>query len=142
MKTSFVLFGLLISFLTLTGCATKDPLARFYQSYTGEQKAWPTGPAGFVSEVDGILFYHGLPPRPYQIIGRFDQRKLSLHKLAVSAKMHGANAVCMEEHDITGIKEDNGALLWSDGNAVNAPKTTRPSVKIVPYAYLIKFNSP
>jgi hypothetical protein len=142
MKNNTILVGFCMLAVIVTSCATKDPLARFYQSYSGEQKAWPTDSSGFVSQTDGINFYHGLPPRSYQVIGRFDRPNLPSRKLAISARIHGANAVCLEEHDITGIKQENGVLLWGNGIAVKSPTTTMPEVKTVAHAFLIKLNSP
>ena len=145
MKINSFILGICFFLAVLTGCSTtptKDPLARFYQSYTGEQKAWPTSPAGYISKTDGMDFYHGLPPRSYQIIGRFVRRNLPARKLAISARVHGANAVCLEEHDITGIKEENGILLWGNGIAVSTPEATMSDVKTGAHAFLIKLNSP
>jgi hypothetical protein len=75
-------------------------------------------------------------------VNGYDRPNLPLHKLVVSARVHGADAICLEEHDITGIKEDHGILLWGNGIAVSTPSTAMPEVKTVAHAYLIKLNSP
>jgi hypothetical protein len=125
--------------LLVTGCATKDPLARFYQPYQGISTNYPVGPGSYVTEKDGITIYHSLPPAPYTILGRFDRPNLPANKLARSAKFHQADAVFLSEYDVTGLRTDHGMLLWGNGIAAQTPTTTIPVSKTIAHAYLIKF---
>ena len=139
MKNKFFLFVSLTALLLAIGCATKDPLARFYQPYQGINTNCPVGPGSYVTEKDGITIYHGLPPTPYTILGRFDRPNLPAYKLARSAKFHQADAVFLSEYDVTGLRTDHGMLLWGNGIAAQTPTTTIPVSKTITHAYLIKF---
>jgi hypothetical protein len=131
---------LCLSLLFVTGCATTDPLERFYQAYNGDQQEWPTSPGTFVSDVDGIRFYHGAPQHSYRIIGRISRPNINPHKLAQCAIFHRANAVCLMEREFIGTKTDNGVLLFGKGWAVNTPQTTRPEMETITHAYLIQID--
>lgn len=56
---------LTVIMLLATGCVRVE-----YLDYQGKQ-AWPTGSA-FVSTVDNIKVYEGLPQVPYEVIGLID----------------------------------------------------------------------
>jgi hypothetical protein len=137
MKTS----ALLLSLILLVGCVTNDPLARFYQPYTGAQQSWPVAPGGFTTEVEGMIFYHGTPDVPYTIIGRLVQPNLRPATIAVSARFHGANAVMLAEQQINGLKTDPGVMLFGNGFAVQTEGQTKAVSRTLSQAYLIKTNS-
>jgi hypothetical protein len=119
------------------GCTTTDPLARFYQPYQGAQQNWPVEPGCFITQTDGLMFFHGLPAVPYVIIGRFDRANLPPSKLAASARVHGANAVCLVEQQITGMQTDPGMILFGKGVAAQLPGNSHAVSSTIASAYLL-----
>ena len=119
------------------GCAS-DPLARFYQPYSGEQQKWPVAPGTFSTTRDEIIFYHGLPDKPYTVIGRYDRANLPPTKLAASAKANGANAVCLMEQEINAMQTDPGMVLFGRGVAVPLPGSGHAVSSTIAHAYLIR----
>jgi hypothetical protein len=126
--------------LLMAGCQS-DTLGHFYQSYQGPQTNWPTGPAGFVSTAKGIPFYHGLPPVPYAIIGRYDRANLPVRRLASSAKYHHANAIFLTEKDVLAMETAPGVMLFGRGVAFQTPTSTYETTHHFAYAYLITTNT-
>jgi hypothetical protein len=126
----------LLSIILFTGCVS-DPLARFYQPYSGEQQKWPVASGTFSNTRDEIIFYHGLPDKPYTVIGRYDRANLPPAKLAASAKANGANAVCLAEQEINTMQTDPGMVLFGSGVAVPLPGNSHAVSSTIAHAYLI-----
>jgi len=110
-------------------------LARYYEPYQGAQSAWETAPAGYVTKVSNITIYHGLPPRPYVILGRFSRPNLAPAKLAKAANYYHAEAVFLSE---SAVLSPNQVQL-TPGNW-GEPATGKPIRKTYGYAYLINFK--
>jgi hypothetical protein len=143
MKTIYFLPLLLL----LAGCGTpdatpSDPLAQFYQPYEGSQTNWPTGPGSFVTDRYGVVFYHGLPNFPYAIVGRYDRQNLPLNKLAVSARLHGVQSVCLSEQEITEIHQDPSVAFGGTRVTAYVPGNTYVEPHQRATAYLIKPLNP
>ena len=126
--------------LVLAGCGTPsgDPLAQYYQPYEGSQTNWPTGAGSFVTDRYGVIFYHGLPNFPYTIVGRYDHPNLPLDKLAVSARLHGVQSVCLSEQQITEIHQDPSVAFGGSHVAAEIPGNTYVEPHQRATAYLIR----
>ena len=131
----------LLSVIVLAGCFTpKDPVAHFYQPYQGKQQNWPTSEGGFVSTFKGVTIYHGVPPMPYTIIGRYSHPNLRPDELAGAARFHHADAVLLSEQEITAFQTDNGVTFGNGRVAFTTPSTTTSVTKTKAIAYLISTN--
>lgn len=129
--------------LTVAGCATKspDPLDDKYEVYQGVQQDWPTASAAFVSTDKGVIFYHGLPPRPYIVLARYSEPDLDPDDLARSAIYRKADAVCLVEHEMAWYKTNNGITLGNARVSITTPSTTTEEERKTAIAYLIRFTS-
>lgn len=111
-----------------------------------EESEWPTAPASFVSDRYGVVFYHGLPNFHYTIIGRYDRPNLPLDELAISAQMHGVNAVCLSVESLMALHQDKStATVVATGDyarAVNQPGDIYLAPHTSTFAYLIKPINP
>lgn len=129
--------------LLMTGCATLD-----YMPYEGAQQEWATKPGSFVRRVDGITIYHGLPPAPYNVLGRIVTVDGNDHMLARCAQSNHADAVV-----IIGSKVMDGGSVYFPGstttsfNAYGATSYSTPGYNVpvthlAQSAWLIKFTTP
>ena len=139
------LFHLIIylsGLIIITGCdhlARDGNLSRYYQPYTGVQTNWPissTG-GGFVTTFKEFTIYHGLPPVPYTVVGRFDRPNIPLFRVAKCARYHHANAIFMSEEDVIQYHTDNGMTFGNGRIAITTPSTTKAEKRTQATAYLI-----
>ena len=134
------------SSLILTGCDHLAPAGnatKFYQPFTGTQTDWPVSSSGsFVTAYKGVTIYHGLPPVPYTVMGRFDRPNIPLFRLVKCAKYYHADAIFMSEQAITEFQTQHGVTLGNNHIAITTPSTTRSVSATEATAYLIKTNAP
>jgi len=143
MKLLSVLFcasGLSVG-MFLTACdhlATDGNATKFYQPYSGTRTNWPTSPeGGFVTFYDKFPIYHGPPPSPYRVLGRFDRPNIPLFRAVACARYHQANAIMMVEQDVLQSTTDNGVIISSGQFAFQTPSTTKIEVRTQGTAYCI-----
>lgn len=110
---------LLLAFFLILGCTTTK-----FLPYAGEQQDWATAPGALAEEVDGVPIFHGLPPKPYEIIGSLAlERKnwmapTTLSKAAAEAKERGADAVIMLDQGtrLLGYQNHSSGTAYNSGN--------------------------
>ena len=141
--------SLLVSFVTiafLTGCTT----AKFL-SYTGEQTEWPTSPGAMTETVDGVTVYHGLPSKPYNVLGQLDltqNHKLApgaIQKAATVAKEHGADAIIVlrQGEQLLGVSSSGSGSAQRWGNGMTTFETRSNSQAVygeTARVWLIKYK--
>jgi hypothetical protein len=91
--------------LALCSCAGTTQ----FMPYSGTQQKWPTAPGAFVSNELAVPVYHGLPPRPYRVLGelatekmqgwRMDVKSQTLEIAVEEAQKLGADAVIVLNSD-------------------------------------------
>ena len=117
--------------------------AKFYQPFVGIQTNWPVSSSGsFITVYKGMTIYHGLPPVPYTIMGRFDRPNIPLFRVVKCAKYYHADAVLMSEQTITELQTEHGVTFGNNRIAFTTPSTTRAVTDTEATAYLIKTNAP
>jgi hypothetical protein len=135
MKTQILLLSLILT----TGCA--DHLARYYQPVV---KPFP-GPVAagntFVTYVDGMAVYRGLPPVPYYILGRFD-RFIKLSRLPEAARFYKADFIFIDERPVDYTVNQPGIMLFNQNMAIQTPGTTHTETRLSGLAYLATTNPP
>lgn len=117
-RSLLVLFALLLS-----GCTT----AKFV-AFSGQQPDWPTALGALVEDIDGIPVYHGLPPKPYIVLGEVSlaQRHVLapsvLNKAATVAKEHGADGVIVleEGRDLLNVTSTGGGTAQAQHNSTTS----------------------
>jgi hypothetical protein len=139
---------ILVASVFLVGCirdrlSSDGNLGRYYQPYSGTQTNWPTSPqGGFITTYKEFTIYHGYPPVPYTVLGRFDRPNIPLFRVAKSARYHHANAIMMSEQPITEIETQHGVVFGNQNFIASTPSTTRESTRTEATAYLIRVNQP
>jgi hypothetical protein len=145
-----ILLPCLCLFAFLCGCATTN-----YLPYTGEQQDWPISPGTFTSTYDGVTIYHGLPPKPYDVLGKVVVEDSSDRSLCWQAKSHSADAVIIVDSKIIsggsvhipGSSTTYGSGMISGNNFYGSASTySSPSFNIpvehnIRVAWLVKFKS-
>ena len=97
--------------VTLTGCTAILSKVEF-KPYEGPQ-SWPTGGA-FISDLDGVPLYEGLPHKPYEVIGLLDAYE-DEKWFRNSANMAMVKRL-VKEHEAD-------ALLWLSNRVINVGQT-------------------
>ena len=145
--------------LLFTGCATMD-----YTAYQGQQRNWPTATGAFVKEVAGIPVYHGLPTKPYHVLGIINAVDAGDVALARRCRTLGGDAII-----ITDSRTFDGGTLHTAGSSytygggyasgymsgnryngsysgssytVNTPGYSIPLTSVATTARVIKFRDP
>lgn len=132
--------------LAFAGCTTSH-----FIPYTGAQSDWPTSPGAMMETIDGIPVYHGLPSKPYSVLGEVEiaqQTKLApstLGKAASEAKAHGADAVIVLEQgkQLINVSNSGGgtAQVWNNGMVTGQThSTSHANYGQTARAWLIKFQ--
>lgn len=111
--------GLAVLALLIGGCTTTN-----FLTYQGEQQEWPTAPGALAEERDGVPIYHGLPPRPYDVLGELDLRRThllaptTLGKAAAESKKRGADAIVVLEQgkEFRGFSHSGGGTAQTTGS--------------------------
>jgi hypothetical protein len=91
--------------LALCSCASTE-----FMPYSGTQQKWPTAPGAIVSTKLAVPVYHGLPPRPYTMLGELatsqgqrwawsDVQSDAMETIAEEAKNRGADAIVVLSSD-------------------------------------------
>ncbi len=101
MKTPVIC--LLVLTTALAGCQTAD-----FAAYTGTQRNWPTQSAASVKDYNGVQVIHGLPAKPYDVLGKASVVDPVDENLAATAKAHGADAVMLTDSPL--MKDGDAAL--------------------------------
>lgn len=140
LKTLHFMVILVGTFLS-AGClpdrlAPDGNAGKFYQPYVGTQTNWPTAPAAFVTTQGRLPIYHGLPPKPYTLLGRFDRPNIPLFRVAKVAHREHADAILLSEQDLIEIVHSASVTL----GPVTLPATTSKRHAALDTAYLIKFT--
>ena len=136
---SLALVGL--SGLLLAGCdhlASDGNATKFYQPYSSTRTNWPTAPeGGFVTSYDKFPIYHGYPPVPYHVLGRFDRPNIPLFRVVACARYHQANAIMLMEQDVMQYTTDNGIAFGNSHVAFQTPSHTKAEMRTQGTAYCI-----
>lgn len=132
-------FGLLG--LATTSCdhmASDGNATKFYMPYAGTQTNWPTANGSFVTQYDGMTIYHGLPPKPYIILGRFDRSDIPNFRLVKCARTQQATAIFIAEHNVTEAQYDSGVTLYGRNVSYTTPGHVHTVEKLQGIPYLIQ----
>lgn len=127
---AFGLFG--------TGCV--DHLARYYQAATIPIPGPVATNGTFVTYSEGMTIYHGLPPVPYYILGRFD-RPIKIDRLPGAARYYGADFIFIDEHNTDVIVNDPGLMFFNQNVAISAPGNSHVESRLSGCAYLATTNA-
>lgn len=146
MKTVFLsicAFGL----LALTGClpdrlAPDGNAGKFYQPYEGVQTNWSTAGGAYVTTYGKWKLFHGLPPRPYIILGRFDRPNIPIFRVCRVANQQHADAIMLAEEEFIQHSFQPGIVFAGNGIAGSTAWTSEDNKRIRATAYLIKFKEP
>lgn len=136
-----------LAFLTLLTCTSCDTLhsdgnaTKFYLPFAGTQQNWPTAPAGFTTSCDGMTIYHGLPPRPYILLGKFDRADISPARLVKCARYYHADAIFLDEHTFNEQRVDRGITFGNERFSATTPTTSRVVQRTEGIPYLIRFTT-
>ena len=137
MKTTLIL----ITIITLLGTGCADHLTRYYQPTVKPLPGPVATGSTFVTYADGMPIYHGLPPMPYYILGRFD-RFIKLDRLPAAARFYGADFIFIEERAVDYTVSQPGVLLYNQHLAVQTPGRSRTETQLTGLAYLATTNPP
>lgn len=104
----------------VVGCTSTN-----FLMYQGTQQEWPTSPGALAEEREGVPIYHGLPPKPYDVLGELDLRRThvlapsTLGKAASEAKKRGADAVIVLDQgkEFMGYAHSGGGTAQTSGSA-------------------------
>jgi hypothetical protein len=136
----------LLALAILTGCASpgkapSDPLKASFEPYSGPQ-TWPASAGGFAKVIDGVEIYHGVPPRPYTIVGRVITQDIKEKDLVRCAQAHSANGIIIANQDTVnlGTKIDSGLTMYGNGWSYTTPATVRPDLHVITQAWIIKLE--
>ena len=94
MKTYLLMLMVAVA---VSGCTSH----REYSAYRGQHKNWPTGSASHSPGKEQLPIYHGLPEKPYRVIGTVSHPHdpISEQAAAQLAKRYGGEAVLIVEPD-------------------------------------------
>ena len=104
----------------LCGCSTadkpRDNLARFYQA-SASPIAGQVGSTAFVTKALGVTVYHGDPPMPYFVIGRFD-RPIGMNRIAKASGFYGADFIYVDNVMHNVAISDPSAVVYGTNSKV------------------------
>jgi hypothetical protein len=137
------LISLLMVAALLVGCATTEDFA----PYTGTKRDWPTLSSGArVKDYNGVQVIHGLPAKPYDVVGKLSVVDPVDEYLAVIAKNHGLDAVVLTDSPL--MKDSDVALsgerttsLGYGAPGYQSPGVTPPAAHTVVTAWFIKYRT-
>ncbi len=94
MKTYLLILMVAVA---VAGCASHGK----YSAYRGQHKNWPTGSAGHSLSHEQLPVYHGLPEKPYRVIGTVSlpDDSISEQETAQLASRYGGEAVLIVDQD-------------------------------------------
>jgi hypothetical protein len=138
------LLALLLCIFALVGClpdriAPDGNAAKFYQRYEGAQTNWPTAASAYMSRQGKFPVIHGLPAKPYIILGRFDRPNIPLFRVARVANQQHADAILLAEESFIEHRIQPGLIIGNANLVGSTPWTSRDMRKLDATAYLIKY---
>jgi hypothetical protein len=131
----------LAAVVLVTACTT----TRFLP-YTGAQSDWPTAAGALAEERDGMPVYHGLPPKPYDILGRLELERLNrlapntLTKAVSEARKRGGDAVMVVEEGSRFLAYQHRATASQYGRTTTAYGSSNPQYSETATVFLIRFR--